>query len=299
MRRGRRHGSTCSLAVLGALLLTVWGTAAQAAPIAACTARDITDNEPGCPSGSGPCTITKDYAVGDGCTLDFGTRAVTLSSTATLSIGYGTVTLDAGSLTIAAGGFIYGNSTPPGDMGGSLIIITTGEVNIQKAGTTYGKINVSADPQAGSVQITAGGSVNISGRIYADQLTSEGDGGTIKINAGGDIVSYTGSIISATGGTDGESGGEIDLTAHGKIDLSSTPTVSGSDGGDMDFEADGGIYLRGGAEAVGDGDAGSGGWLIVIAGTGRGADTAVVIRPVNSQDFFDMKVREILCKPRL
>ena len=39
--------------------------------------------------------------------------------------------------------------------------------------------------------------------------------------------------------------------------------------------------------------------IIVIAGTGRGADTAVVIRPANSQDFFDMKVKEILCKPRL
>jgi hypothetical protein len=39
--------------------------------------------------------------------------------------------------------------------------------------------------------------------------------------------------------------------------------------------------------------------VIVIAGTGRGADTAVVIRPVNSQDFFDLKVKEIICKPRL
>ena len=32
-------------------------------------------------------------------------------------------------------------------------------------------------------------------------------------------------------------------------------------------------------------------------GTGRGADTAVVLRPVNSGDFFDLKVKEILCKP--
>ncbi len=38
--------------------------------------------------------------------------------------------------------------------------------------------------------------------------------------------------------------------------------------------------------------------IIAIAGTGSGADTAIVVRPVNSQDFFDMKVREILCKPR-
>jgi hypothetical protein len=37
--------------------------------------------------------------------------------------------------------------------------------------------------------------------------------------------------------------------------------------------------------------------IIVIGGTGRGADTAVVLRPVNSEDFFDLKVKEILCKP--
>ncbi len=38
--------------------------------------------------------------------------------------------------------------------------------------------------------------------------------------------------------------------------------------------------------------------VISIAGTGRGADAAVVLRPVNSVDFFDLKVKEILCKPR-
>ncbi|MBA7710674.1 hypothetical protein ES703_119619 [subsurface metagenome] len=38
--------------------------------------------------------------------------------------------------------------------------------------------------------------------------------------------------------------------------------------------------------------------VICVVGTGRGADTAVVLRPVNSHNFFDLKVREILCKPR-
>ena len=37
--------------------------------------------------------------------------------------------------------------------------------------------------------------------------------------------------------------------------------------------------------------------VISIGGTGRGADTALVLKPVNSDDFFDLKVREILCKP--
>ena len=38
--------------------------------------------------------------------------------------------------------------------------------------------------------------------------------------------------------------------------------------------------------------------IIVIAGSGRGADYAVILKPVYSNDFFDLKVKEILCKPR-
>jgi hypothetical protein len=38
---------------------------------------------------------------------------------------------------------------------------------------------------------------------------------------------------------------------------------------------------------------------IAIAGSGGGADTAVVLLPVNTHRFFDIKVLEILCKPRI
>jgi uncharacterized protein len=38
--------------------------------------------------------------------------------------------------------------------------------------------------------------------------------------------------------------------------------------------------------------------IVVVAGSGRGADYAVVLKPVYSNDFFDLKVKEILCKPR-
>ena len=37
--------------------------------------------------------------------------------------------------------------------------------------------------------------------------------------------------------------------------------------------------------------------VVVVAGSGRGADTAVVLSPVNTNDFFDLRVKEILCKP--
>ena len=37
--------------------------------------------------------------------------------------------------------------------------------------------------------------------------------------------------------------------------------------------------------------------VIAIAGTGEGADTALVIRPAHSNNFFDLFVKEIIAKP--
>ncbi len=37
--------------------------------------------------------------------------------------------------------------------------------------------------------------------------------------------------------------------------------------------------------------------IIAIAGTSRGADTAAVILSANAQDFFDLRVLELLCMP--
>ena len=39
--------------------------------------------------------------------------------------------------------------------------------------------------------------------------------------------------------------------------------------------------------------------VISIGGSGEGADTALVLRAANVQDFFDVKVHEIVCKPWL
>jgi hypothetical protein len=39
--------------------------------------------------------------------------------------------------------------------------------------------------------------------------------------------------------------------------------------------------------------------IIAVAGSGRGADTAVVMKPANTHDFFDLRIKEIICKPRL
>jgi hypothetical protein len=38
---------------------------------------------------------------------------------------------------------------------------------------------------------------------------------------------------------------------------------------------------------------------IAIGGTGRGADTAILLIPANVQELFDLRVMEVLAKPRL
>jgi len=47
-------------------------------------------------------------------------------------------------------------------------------------------------------------------------------------------------------------------------------------------------------------DAGTldGGDIISIGGSGRGADTALVLKPAHQNNLFDMRIREIICKPR-
>lgn len=39
--------------------------------------------------------------------------------------------------------------------------------------------------------------------------------------------------------------------------------------------------------------------VISIAGSGEGADTAIVLKPAYSRKFMDLEIREILAKPRM
>jgi len=38
--------------------------------------------------------------------------------------------------------------------------------------------------------------------------------------------------------------------------------------------------------------------IIAIGGSSKGADTALVVKPAHQSSFFDLRVREIICKPR-
>ena len=38
--------------------------------------------------------------------------------------------------------------------------------------------------------------------------------------------------------------------------------------------------------------------VVSIGGTGQGADTALVLKPAHQNNFFDLRIRETICKPR-
>ena len=42
----------------------------------------------------------------------------------------------------------------------------------------------------------------------------------------------------------------------------------------------------------------SGNDIISIGGSGRGADAALVLKPAHQNNFFDLRIREVICKPR-
>jgi uncharacterized protein len=38
--------------------------------------------------------------------------------------------------------------------------------------------------------------------------------------------------------------------------------------------------------------------IVSVGGTGSGADSALVVKPAHMSNFLDLKIREIICKPR-
>lgn len=252
------------VALLGAVLGSA-ALASRAWALSACTAAQVIAQDPGCPSGTGACSITMAFDVGNGCVLDFGSRGVTLTASGTLDIASNTVTLKAGSFTVAAGGFINGkgNDAPPRDRGGSITIETTGAVAVQKAGNLAGRIDVSGASAAGDVRIIAGGAVTLGGELKTNALNSTGAAGLISVDAGGDVTTLPGSTLSGTGGF---SSGTIDIEAGGRVELGETIELDGEDGGDLLIEAGADVVVRR-LQASSTGDGGDGGFIDIVAGT--------------------------------
>jgi hypothetical protein len=241
--------------VLAALLI-----AAPRCAAALCTAAQLIAADPTCPA-SGACTISQIHTVDNGCTLDFGTRNVTLSGR--LNIGSRSATIKAGNLSLSASGVIDAIGSANGARGGLVIIETTGGLTTLQ----NSRIDASGNLSGGDIIVHAGTAISIAGRVLADFLNEGAAGGLIDLSATGNITLLGTSTVSARGGNDSDGGGEIDLTAGGNINAQSPLRVDALDGGFVEVRANGTVTLDS-ANASGSGDAGSGGCIDLLGGAG-------------------------------
>lgn len=253
------------VAVLGCL-------ASPAQALVACTAADIiAQSGTDCPAGSGPCSIKKDFDIPTGCTLDFGARDVTVENGSILDPGSGVATFRARNFTVGAGGYIdaRGTSVAPNNVGGTVIIETTEAIAVLKQSSLRGRIDTGGDAAGGQIQLTAGTTVTIGGRLSVDGFAAGAAAGSIHIAAMGNVTTIAASTISGNAGA-GASGGWVDILSKGSVDLGDNLTLKGADGGNVDVTASANVILRG---ILLDGDLtavttepGYGGALYVVAG---------------------------------
>ncbi len=260
-----------SLICAGALALLLFVAPSAQAGIPACTAADIVAAESvaDCPDdGVSQCNITKDYDIANGCDLDFGSRDVFIETGSRIDVGSGAMTLRAADLTLDRGSDIRGRgegSTSPTFDGGMVSLITSGGITMV-GGSNKATIDVSANSLAGDIFIDAQGPVLIAGQLLANNLAIDGDAGTITVFSADFTLDSTGEL-SARNGNQSFSGGTIDILADGDAVIDGMIDLDGGDGGFLDLAATGQVSVDRDINTTGNGDAGSGGVVDILAGT--------------------------------
>ncbi len=182
------------LTLAGALAALFWSRAH-----AVSTADEI------CAPSDDPCVVTRSISVDDGAVLDFRERELRVSQGGALDGGSGSYEIRAGRVIVEAGGRVTAQGAA-GTGGGSVSVDAAEVVSIG------GTIDVSGVP-AGSVDIV-GSRVEVSGSILADAMASE-SGGSIGLTATEDVI--VAGLLSASG-SNGD-GGDIDIEAGGNVVL--------------------------------------------------------------------------------
>ena len=251
-------------------LVFAWALLPMTAAHSLCTAAQVVQSVEGCPTGFDRCTIDQPIEIDSGtCELNFGLRALTISNRVSLN-GTSSLTVRARTITIetsgGATGFIDGRgsgSTAPGNIGATVTLVATDDVAILGEGVA---VNVSGDGGGGVMQIDAGTSIRLESRLLSNGTRSFSGGGTINMSSNEHIDATPSSEIVARGGFDSAGGGEVDLFAKGNIRLNGLIDVSGADGGSIDIVAGHELTVR---ELLSNatGDAGSGGCIGIEGGT--------------------------------
>jgi cysteine-rich repeat protein len=190
--------------------------AALPAPLLATTANDL------CMPTANPCVVSTTVAVTDDSIIDVGARELRIANGGALNVGGGTMTLQAATLTISAGGFVRALGT--GSTPGGAIAIQVGDL------TVTGGLEANGAP-GGSIAIAATGAVAATGPISARSLAREDLAGNIDIVA---ATATLGGQISLLGGFDAV-GGDLSIDTTGDLNITGELIADGGDGGGIDI----------------------------------------------------------------
>lgn len=222
-----------------------------------------------------------------------------------------------GDVQIEADGpvIVSGGVDTSGAEGGRISVRSGGSVSLQagaaitadatSAGGFGGEVRIDLSPGSGDLALA--GEISVRGRSGSED-TGGGDGGVVTLRSNGDIVATESARIRAGGGGPDGSGGTVDIDAGGSLQLAAidaSATGIDSGGGSVEVVATGDLIVAGPVVARGGGfDAdsillasrqgqvriepgavvdvssrmgGSGGSIVVEAGTFDGAATASVL----------------------
>lgn len=183
-----------------------------------------------CAPSADPCLVVAAWDVAPGSTLDFGVRALHISSGGSLNFSPTGAQVLAGSLNVEGGGALKGRGT--GIAGGNLDAVVDGDVAI--AGT----VDFSSDWSAGSLSIDCGGDLTTSGGSWTvNGRASDADGGEIWLRAGRGAT--LGAAMDTSGGSTA-GGGSISVEAIGALTVSKPLDSSGGEYGGGEISLTGG-----------------------------------------------------------
>src|SRR5262245_49170510 len=109
-------------------------------PALATTASDL------CAPGADPCIVDHAISVTDGSIIDLGARALEIARTGSLDVGTGNMTIQAKSLRVIPTGAMLARG---GTDGGSITVITTGDIAIERSGSSQARVDLSANVNPG------------------------------------------------------------------------------------------------------------------------------------------------------
>jgi cysteine-rich repeat protein len=240
-----------------------------------------------------PCVLAKTVDVTVGSNLDFGERAFRIAPNGRLSLSDGdSLTIHARTVTLQPGAIIRAKPVTP-IVGVNIRIEATADILIQRSATPA-RVEAHGQNAGGSIELDAGGNIDLAGSLRADGTSAEASAGAVDILADGGLTMTNGEIkinglqladggivTITTGGamvvgridaSGGASGGSIELTSAGGINttdlLSVAGTAAGSSGGDAALVANGGSVFVGGrltAQAEGSTEGGDAGEIDITA----------------------------------